>query len=141
MSSLTQSFKYALRLTAKNPGFALVVIVTLALTIGLSTTVFSVLEAVFLRPLPYQQPQRIVAVKTISPQGYEQPASHPEFLDWRREVHSFSALAAYNAYGSVNFQSDAASTALHAVSTSDNFFDIFGVKPTLGRTFTNGEEQ
>ena len=125
----------------KNPGFACVVIATLALTIALSTTVFSVLEAVFLRPLPYKQPQRIVAVNTISPQGYMQPASYPEFLDWRREARSFSALAAYSAYGSVNFQSDAASIALHAVSASDNFFDIFGVKPALGRTFINGEEQ
>lgn len=141
MPSFTQSFKYALRLIAKNPGFSFVVIATLALTVALSTTVFSVLEAVFLRPLPYKQPQRIIAVNTISPQGYTQPASYPEFVDWRRDVRSFSALAAYSAYGSVNFQSDAASMALHAVSTSDNFFDIFGVKPVLGRTFARGEEQ
>jgi predicted permease len=141
MPILAQNFRYALRLMAKNPGFSIVVIATLALTVALSTTVFSVLEAVFLRPLPYKQPQRIVAVNTVSPQGYGQPASYPEFVDWRRDVRSFSALAAYNAYGSVNFERDAASIALHAVSASDNFFDVFGVKPVLGRTFINGEEQ
>ena len=135
------NLSYALRMIRNNPGFAFVVIATLALTVALGTTVFSVLYAVFIQPLPYHQPDRIVSLRTISPQNYQQPASYPEFLDWRRDARSFSALAAYSTYGSVNFQTGGASIALHSVAASDNFFDVFGVKPTLGRTFQPGEEQ
>ena len=136
-----QNLSYALRMIRKNPGFAFVVIATLALTVALGTTVFSVLYAVFIQPLPYHQPDRIVALRTISPQNFLQPASYPEFLDWRRDARSFSALAAYSTYGSVNFQTGGNSIELHSVSTSDNFFDVFAVKPALGRIFQPGEEQ
>ena len=136
-----QDLNYALRMIRKNPGFACAVIATLALTVALATTVFSVLYAVFIQPLPYHRPQRIVSLRTISPQNYTQPASYPEFLDWRRDARSFSALAAYSSFGSVNFQNGSTSIALHAVSASDNFFQVFDVKPTLGRTFQPGEEQ
>lgn len=125
----------------KSPRFTLAVIGTLALTVGLCTTVFSVLDAVFIRPLPYDQPSRIFSLETYSPQNYTQPASYPEYLDWRRETKAFSALAAYNSYSSVNFENGGTAISLPAVSTSDNFFDVFRVKPALGRTFALGEEQ
>jgi putative ABC transport system permease protein len=82
----------------------------------------------------------IYSLTTYSPQNYTQPASYPEYLDWRRDTKSFSALAAYNNYASVNFENGGTAIALPAVSTSDNFFDVFGVKPILGRTFVTGEE-
>ncbi len=132
---------YAWRQIQKSPGFALIVILTLGLTLALSTTVFSVLDAVFVRPLPYGQPERIFSIATYSPQGYTQPASYLEYLDWKRETKAFSALAAYNAWTSVNAQTALGAVSLHSVSTSDNFFDVFGVKPYLGRTFAPGEEQ
>ena len=75
----TQDLVYALRQVRKSPGFAFAVIATLALTVGLCTTVFSVLDAVFIRPLPYHDASRIFSVLTYSPQGYSQPASYPEY--------------------------------------------------------------
>ena len=138
--SVLDDLRYAVRIAAKSPRFSFTVIATLALTVALSTTVFSVLDAVFIRPLPYNQPDRIFSLKTYSPQNYTQPASYPEYVDWRRDTKSFSALAAYNSYSSVNVEKGGAAIALPAVSSSDNFFDVFGVKPILGRTFVAGEE-
>jgi putative ABC transport system permease protein len=136
--------KGALRRISQAPAFAITVIATLALTAGLSTTVFSVLDAVFLRPLPYKHAERIFALRTYSPQGYTQPASYPEFVDWRRESSGFSILAVYNSNGSINAELGAEpggrAMSLRAVATSDNFFDVFGVRPLLGRTFEKGEE-
>jgi putative ABC transport system permease protein len=123
------------------PAFTLIVIGTIGLTVALSTTVFSVLDAVFLRPLPYHEADRIVAMRTISPQGYTQPASYPEYLDWRRESTGFATLAGYNTFKTVNAEMGREAVSLHGVTTSDNFFDVFGVQPMLGRTFEKGEEE
>lgn len=141
MEGLLRDLRYGMRMVRKTPRFALAVIGTLALTIALSTTVFSALDAMFIRPLPYDQPDRIFSLRTYSPQNYTQPASYPEFVDWRREAKAFSALAAYNNYASVNFENGGTAISLAAVATSENFFDVFGVKPALGRTFAPGEEQ
>ncbi len=136
----TQDLQYALRQFRKAPGFAIAVVATLGLTVGLCTTVFSVLDAVFIRPFPYRDSSRIVALRTYSPQGYTQPASYPEYQDWRRGSSSFSAVAAYNSFRSVNVELPAGAVSLHAVAASDNFFDVFGVAPMLGRTFEPGED-
>ncbi len=141
MQTLLQDLRYAMRMLRKSPRFALAVIGTLALTVSLCTTVFSVLDTVFIRPLPYDHPDQIFSLRTYSPQNYTQPASYPEYLDWRRETKAFSALAAYNSYRSVNFENGETVISLPTVSTSENFFDVFGVKPILGRTFAPGEEQ
>ena len=131
---------FAWRQLRKSPGFGAAVIATLALSIGITTAVFSVLYAMVIRPLPYNDPARIVSPAPRSPQGYIQPASYPEYLDWRRMNHGFSALAGYNSYQSVNFEGPAGPIALHAVQGTDNFFDVFGVSPILGRTFASGED-
>lgn len=136
-----QDLQYALRQIRKAPGFAFGVVATLGLTVGLSTTVFSVLDAVFIRPLPYNDPSRIFVSITYSPQGYTQPASYPEYLDWRRETRAFSALAAYNSFRSVNAEIPSGAVSLHGVATSANFFDVFSVTPLMGRTFEPGEEE
>ncbi|HEY3739891.1 MAG TPA: ABC transporter permease [Bryobacteraceae bacterium] len=122
------------------PGFTMTVVGTLALTVALSTTVFSVLDAVFIRPLPYKEADRIFALRTISPQGYQQPASYPEFNDWRREAASFATVAGYNNFKSVNAEIGGSAISLDSVAVSDNFFDIFGVQPMLGRAFEKGSE-
>ena len=138
---ISQDLHYAWRQISKSPGFALIVLLTLGLTVALSTTVFSVLDAVFVRPLPYAHPEKIFSLTTYSPQGYTQPASYLEYLDWKLDAKAFSALAIYNAWTSVNAETASRAVSLHSVSTSDNFFDVFGVKPFLGRTFARGEEQ
>jgi putative ABC transport system permease protein len=126
---------------AKSSGFASSVVVTLALTVAVSTAVFSVVYAVWIRPLPYNEPERIIYVQPYSPQGYTQSVSYPDYLDWRRENHAFSALAAYNHYGDANFEGPKGTISLSRVTATDNFFDVFGVAPILGRTFARGEDQ
>ncbi len=141
MNGLVQDVRFTLRQLRKSPGFAITAVVTLALAIGISTAVFSVIYAELIRPLPYDHPDRIFYLQTWSPQGYTQPASYPEYLDWRHGNHVFSALAAYNDYGSVNLEALAGPVALSRVSSTDNFFSVFGVTALLGRTFSPGEDQ
>ncbi|HEX3436244.1 MAG TPA: ABC transporter permease [Pseudacidobacterium sp.] len=142
MQSFLQDLRYSIRQLRKSRGFGVTVIATLALSIGISAAVFSVLYAMVIRPLPYQQPERIVQLQSRSPQGYTQPASYLEYLDWRRMNHTFSALVGQSGFGgTVNFEGPAGPIALHSVQATDNFFDAFGVNPILGRTFAPGEEQ
>ncbi|MFZ0593776.1 MAG: ABC transporter permease [Bryobacteraceae bacterium] len=142
MRNLIPDLHYALRQMRKNPAFSVTIIATLALTVGLATTVFSVLDAVLIRPLPYHQPDRIVALQPYSPQGYTQPASFPEYLDWRRDNRVFSALAGYNTiFGGANLEGPGGPVALNSVLTTDGFFDVFDIKPLIGRTFMRGEDE
>lgn len=140
MTGLSQDVRYGLRTMRKAPGPFATAIVTLALAIGMTTAVFSVIHAVLIRPLPYDHPEKIFWLQPYSPQGYTQPASYPEYLDWRRENQVFSALAGYSD-GSANFEGPAGPVPLPGVTTTDNFFDVFGVRPLLGRTFALGEDQ
>jgi predicted permease len=140
--TISRDARYAWRQIGNNPAFSITVIITLALTVGLSTAVFSVLDAVLIRPLPYNRPDRIVALQTYAPQGYTQPASFPEYQDWRRDNQVFSSLAGYtNFFGDSNLETPSGPVALHAVHTTDGFFDIFGVKPMIGRGFLPGEDE
>src|SRR5579863_389557 len=131
MSAMASPFSQAYRQFRRSPAFTLTVIGTLALTVGLSTTVFSIMDAVFLRPLPYGNPERVFSLLTSSPQGFSQPASYPEYVDWRHDSASFANISGYNAFASVNAEAGGAFP-LHGVTASDNFFDVLGVKPILG---------
>lgn len=141
MTAFIQDLRYSVRQIRKAPGFTTTAVLTLALTVGISTAVFSVIYAMVIRPLPYDRPGRIFALDTFSPQGYFQPASYPEYLDWRQESHAFSAMAAYNPYGSANFEGPSGPVAVPWVQGADNFFQVFGVAPYLGRTYATGEDQ
>ncbi len=138
---MLQDVKYALRQLRNNPGFALTAIMTLALGTGVTAAVFSVIYAVMIRPLPYENPERIVVPHTLSPQGYTQPASYPEYLDWRTQNHSFSAFAGVASHGSIAFEGPSGPVSLRKTEATDSFFDVFGVSPILGRTFAPGEDQ
>ncbi len=139
---LLHDLQYALRQLRRAPGFALTVTLTLALSVGVATAVFCVIDTTILHPLPYAQPNRIVAIQSQSESGYHQPASWPSFKDERAQAKAFSALAAYSAYGKVTMDTPSSgSVLLPSVRSSDNFFDVFGVRPLLGRTYLPGEEQ
>jgi putative ABC transport system permease protein len=135
-----EDVRYAIRQLRRKPGFAITAILTLALGIGATTAVFSVVDATLLRPLPFPEPDRIIVPETRSQSGYTQPASYVGYKDERAQLHSFSAFAAYDTVG-INFESPHGAVALHAVRGSDNFFDVLGVHPLLGRTFRPGEDQ
>jgi putative ABC transport system permease protein len=126
---LRQDMRYAFRKLRRSPGFALTAILTLALGVGATSAVFSVIDAVLLRPLPFPDPHQIVVPESRSHSGYTQPASLPAYRDERAQQHTFSALAGYNDFSSVNLESPHGPVALHATKGTDNLFDVFGVRP------------
>jgi predicted permease len=141
VETLFQDLGYALRQVRKSPGFALTLVVTLALSVGVATAVFCVIDNVVLRPLPYQHPERIVSIESRSRSGYTQPASWPSYLDERAQTQSFSALAGYTDYNKVTVETpNGGPTLLDNVRSSENLFDVFGVRPFLGRTYLPGEQ-
>ncbi|MEP6822637.1 MAG: ABC transporter permease [Chthoniobacterales bacterium] len=126
--------KYALRTLCKTPGFTLIAIITLALGIGSSTAIFSVLDAVLLRPLPYPQQERIVELRELDENGKGMSFAEPNFNDLRARTRSFEAMAKYSVFP------DAVAGGSEPVrkmvcAASGNFFRVLGVMPILGRTF------
>lgn len=138
--TVAQDLRFGIRQVTQSPGFALTVMATLALSIGIATAVFSVLYAMVIRPLPYRDLPRIVALDTRSASGGSQAASWPEYVDWRRMSRSFTALAGLM-QSTVGLEAGSGPVALHEVQATDNFFSVFGVNPLLGRTFAPGEDQ
>jgi putative ABC transport system permease protein len=129
--------RLALRMLAKRPVFTLVAIITLAVGIGANTAIFSVVNGVLLRPLPYSEPDRIVQ---LSEQGVKHVArvSHPNFLDWRQRSTSFEAMAEY-ACDTNTVLGGSEPRFAEVCSVSDGFFRVFRVSPTIGRTFVPEE--
>jgi predicted permease len=139
---LFQDLRYALRQLRSAPGFSFTVALTLALGVGVATAVFCVIDTVILRPLPYAHPERIVSIQSMSRSGYTQPASWPSFRDERAQAQAFAALAGYNDFFRATVETPASGPVLlDTVHSSDNFFQVFGVQPLLGRTYLPGEEQ
>src|ERR1700693_2220745 len=97
MNTLWQDIRYGLRMLGKNPGFAAIAILTLALGIGANTALFSVVNGVLLSPLPFPNPDRLYALYSKMPLGDQSSISYPNFLDWRKDNHSFSKLGAFRA--------------------------------------------
>src|ERR1700744_5120495 len=120
VESIGQDLRLGARQLVKSPGFGVTVIVTLALSIGITTAVFSVLYAMLIRPLPYQDISQIVALDTRSAGGGSQAASYPEYADWRRMSHSFSAMAGYELTGTVGLESTSGPVVLREVQGTDN---------------------
>src|SRR5205823_3633829 len=106
MNGLLQDLRYALRQLRKSPGFNVSAVFILALMVGAASAVFSVIYAELIRPLPYANPERIFCLQPYAAEGYQQSVSYPDYIDWRRENHAFSALAAYGAVSS-NFEGPA----------------------------------
>ena len=139
MAGLLQDLRYALRQLRKSPGFNVSAVFILALMVGAASAVVSVIYAELIRPLPYANPERIFCLQPYAAEGYQQSVSYPDYIDWRRENHAFSALAAYGAVSS-NFEGPAGPAAIPTVAATDDFFNVLGVSPILGRTFAPGED-
>ncbi|HZE12167.1 MAG TPA: ABC transporter permease, partial [Chthoniobacterales bacterium] len=127
--------KYAFRTLVKSPAFTLVAVLTLALGIGASAAIFSVLDAVLLRPLPYPNQERLVEVSELNESGRGMPFAEPNFNDLVARNHSFEAVAAYTR------SPDAVAGGIEPVRTnlsgvSADFFRVLGVTPTIGRLFS-----
>jgi len=142
---MLSDLKYALRSLRKTPGFAFVAIATLALGIGVCTAMFSIARAVLLKPLPVQEPNRLVWVENVSGGGLSARTSRVDvFNGWREQNKSFDALAAYFAfsdYGRLTLSGSGDPERLRSVAVSDNFLPVLGVALLHGRNFTAEECQ
>jgi predicted permease len=140
MRGLAQDIRYALRQLRKSPGFTSVASITLALGIGATTAIFSVVYGVLLRPLPYSDPNRIVAIFEVAPRGNLSRLADPNFDDFRDQSHSFQAMAKYSAFPSPVSGGAQPSRSIVAHVTP-SFFPVFRVQPILGRDFTAADSQ
>lgn len=139
---LRQDVAYGLRGLRHNPGFSLVVILTLALGIGANTAIFSIVHGVLLRDLPYAEPDRLVMLNQSAPKAGQPQLgfSVPDFTDFRERNRAFESLAEYHSMWFILLGRKDPERVQTGV-VSDNFFDLLGVKPVLGRTFLPGEDR
>jgi putative ABC transport system permease protein len=135
---LGADMRYALRQLRSAPGFALTAVLTLALTVGLAATVFSVFDAVLVRPLPFGHVSELMDVRTIAPEGYSQPASWPEYKFWRDNGARVLDIAGFQET-TANLQAGAQPIPVHALGVSANFFRVMDVHPVLGRVIGAGQ--
>jgi putative ABC transport system permease protein len=143
MRSLVHDLRFGLRVLAKKPGFTFIAIITLALGIGANTAIFSVVNAVLLRPLPYRQPQQLVKVFQAAPSAEKGAAptfwSYPRFEVLRDRGQSFAAVAACNQTG-FNLTGTDEPERLQAEMVSASYFPLLGIDPIKGRAFTEDED-
>jgi len=137
---LLQDLRYGIRTLRKSPGFATVAVLTLAIGIGANTAIFSFVNGVLLKPLPYGEPERIVRVLEKPPGGGRNGISTLNYLDWQKDNTVFEYMAAQTG-GSVTLTGINEPVQLRGSLVSPHYFDIFGVKPVLGRTFAADEDQ
>jgi len=141
MGSVLKDLRQAIRQMRKSMGFTAVVVITLALGIGANTTVFSVVDAVLLRPLPYMQPERLVEAESYyDHSGSPSNISYPDFLDWRAQNRSLEHLVSYHD-NSYTLTGVARATHVQAQVVSWDLLPMLGVNPEIGRGFTKDEEK
>src|SRR5579862_8060598 len=132
--------RYALRILLRRPGFTLAATLSLALGIGVTTAIFSVLNAVALRPLPYSDPDRLVwMTQLLHGSSTDEVTFTPHFLEWRRQNHTFEGLAAYN-YQTRNLTGMDQPMEVHTARASAALLPLLGVQPAIGRNFTRQED-
>ena len=140
LEMLASDIRFGARVLWKSRGFTIVAIVTLALGIAGNTAIFSIVNGVLLNPLPFARPEQLVAVNESKPNFDQGSISYPNFLDWQKDNHTFSAMAV--ARGSAfSLTGKGEAEQVNAEFVSGSFFPLLGVNPILGRTFTPAEEQ
>ena len=141
VETLLQDVRHGLRVLRKNPGFTAVAVLTLALGIGANTAMFSVVNGVLLRPLPYPEPERITQIARVSrEQGTRASFSSRQFDFWRSHSDPFQCLTATTGVG-FNLVGGTRPERVRVLRVSTGYFQVFGVQPTLGREFSAGENQ
>jgi putative ABC transport system permease protein len=141
MDKFFQDVRYAVRMMIKKPGFAFVSITVLALGIGANTSIFSVVNSVLLRPLPFENPDQLVVIKStnLARGATDFGTSTPDFREWRKRNTAFHEMAAF-ATTSYNLSGTGEPERVEGAVVSANFFSLLGLRPALGRAFTNEEE-
>src|SRR5438067_3112714 len=142
MHVVLQDFRYALRMLAKQPAFTAIAVLTLALGIGANTAIFSIINSVLLRPLPYPDADQIVVLNESSGPGQDFSVALPDYFDWQKETKTFEHLActhkeSRNLSGILGREAERVSTA----SVTRNFFNIIELSPQIGRVFSDDEDK
>ena len=138
---LLADLRYACRVLLKNPAFSAVAITALALGIGANTAIFSVVNGVLLQPLPYPEPDRLMRLCRLYPNGQGCAISIPKFMTWRR-AQSFDAVTAYDFAGpGLNLSGGDRPEQVRGLHVSADYFRVFGAAPAIGRTFTTEEDR
>jgi putative ABC transport system permease protein len=140
LDRLGQDLRFGLRMLVKNPSFTAVVVLTLALGIGANAALFSVVNGVLLNPLPYSQPDQLVALHQRSPNFETGSIPYPNFRDWQKDNQTFSAMALARPF-SFSLLGEGEAEQVRAQLVSADFFSLLGVKPKLGRSFAPGEDE
>src|SRR4029077_9952006 len=136
--------RYALRMLAKTPGFTAIAVLTLAIGIGANTAIFSVVNALLLKPLPFPEPQQLVAFGMTNTRQKEQTSlgslSYPDSFDFRDQNHTLASVAVYRdrAFALTGEQG---AISLRGLKSTAEFFDVLGIKPVIGRTFSRDDER
>jgi len=138
MADWTAAFTYAFRTLRRQPTFALVAVLTLALGIGANTAIFSVIKTVVLNPLPYEDPERIAVLWEVNPEGNRGPVSIPTYEDWKREAKSLESLAAYR-HVDFSYKGSGDPQNVPGLRATHDLFAVLKSNAALGRTFTSDE--
>jgi putative ABC transport system permease protein len=142
MRTLFADLRYAFRVMSRVPSFAVAVVSVLALGIGANTTIFSIVNAVLLRPLPFEEPERLVRIFTRTPDGRLFELSPGKFYDWQRDARSFEGMAMYQCCGfrELALTGTGAARTVRATAVSAGFFEVVRARPALGRVFRQEED-
>ena len=140
IETILRDLKHAVRLFRKSPGFVFAAVAALALGIGANTAIFSVVDAVLLKPLPYPAPERMVLLGVKSPQGQNLAGSPAKFEYWQKQTSVIQDVAAFNT-GFVNYTGGRFPEQFKSADVSANFFRLFGARTVVGRPFTEQEDQ
>ena len=140
MGTLMQDVRHGARMLRQSPGFTLIAAIALALGIGANTAMFSAVNGVLLRPLPYREPERLLRLYTSMPQFREASVSYPNFLDWQLRSRSFELMAAYR-NETFNLTGQGTPERLRGTMASSTIFAALGVKPIVGRTFRDEDDR
>jgi putative ABC transport system permease protein len=141
MGNFLQDIKYGVRTLRRNSGFTVVAILTLALGIGANTAIFSVVNAVLLRPLPFAQPERLVQLWETETAVPVAPLTAPDYADWRSQNQTFDDMALFSWPQSFNLSGAGEPERILGINTQANFFSLLGATPLRGRIFADGEDQ
>jgi predicted permease len=140
MNTLLADLRYAVRLLLQSPGFTLIAVLTLALGIGATSALFSVVNGVLLNPLPYPHSERLIVIYARIAGLDSAPVEYPNFLDWQRDSRSFASMAAYR-NEDYNYVGNSEGERLSGYMISASFFDTLRISPVLGRTFRVDDDQ
>jgi predicted permease len=141
MESFLRDLRYVTRALLRTPAFFGVTVITLALGIGATTAIYSVIDGVLLRPLPYTDPDRIVQLWQLSEKGNRNQVSDPNYADWKAGTRDFSAMAQFHDMGMTSVAGASEPVRVHVAVIGQDFLQILGIRPIRGRTFTADEQR